>query len=202
MKKILGLLVLVIAAFAVYWFVFKAKEGNSGPAQQPLALKKHSEDFNKSVTAAMGAYFEVKNAFVDADTIKVKDASKKFIGLVDDIKLEELKKDTAAVYQDAFDKLKDIKANAESILLQTDITEMRHDFNWVSDALYPFFTLINYEGPNLYWQNCPMAFGDGKEANWISNTTEIINPYLGRNHPEFKGTMLHCGEIKDTIKAK
>jgi Protein of unknown function (DUF3347) len=202
MKKILGLLVLVIAAFAVYWFVFKGKDEGGGPAQQPLALKKHSEDFNKSVAAAMGAYFEVKNAFVDADTIKVKDACKKFIGLVDGIKLDELKKDTAAVYQDAFDKLKDIKANAGSILLQTDITEMRHDFNWVSDALYPFFTLINYEGPNLYWQNCPMAFGDGKEANWISNTTEIINPYLGKNHPEFKGTMLHCGEIKDTIKAK
>jgi Protein of unknown function (DUF3347) len=202
MKKIFVLLIVAVAALAVYWFVFKADGGNSGPAQQPLALKKHSEDFNKSMSAAMGAYFEIKNAFVDADTVKVKEACKKFIGLVDGIKLEELKKDTAAVYQDAFAKLGDIKANAGSILLQTDITEMRHDFNWVSDALYPFFTLINYEGPNLYWQNCPMAFGEGKEANWISNTTEIINPYLGKNHPEFKGTMLHCGEIKDTIKTK
>ena len=45
-----------------------------------------------------------------------------------------------------------------------------------------------------------MAFGEGKDANWISNTEEIFNPYLGKNHPEFKGTMLHCGEIKDTIQ--
>jgi hypothetical protein len=202
MKKILIVLIVAAAAFVIYWFAFKSKDSNSGPAQQPLALKKHSQQFNKSVATAMDAYFEVKNAFVDADTVKVKAACKKFIGLVDGIKLDELKKDTAIVYQDAFDKLGDIKANAASILLQTDITEMRHDFNWISDALYPFFTLINYEGPNLYWQNCPMAFGEGKEANWISNTKEIINPYLGKNHPEFKATMLHCGEIKDTIKAK
>ena len=203
MKKVMAVLVLAIAAFCIYWFGFKSKGAASGsPRQQPLALKKHSEGFNKSVAAAMGAYFEIQNAFVDADTTKAKEACKKFIGLVDSIKLDELKKDTAAVYKDAVDKLGDIKANAASILLQADITEMRHDFSWVSDALYPFFKLINYEGPNLYLQNCPMAFGEDKGANWISNTTEIVNPYLGKNHPEFKATMLHCGEIKDTIKTK
>jgi hypothetical protein len=146
----------------------------------------------------MNAYFEMKNAFVDGDTIKVKEAAKKFLTMTDSVKLDELKKDTAAVYIDAVSKLGDIKANTNSILLQTDITEMRHDFNWVSDALYPFFKLINYEGPNLYFQSCPMAFGEGKEAVWISNTVEVINPYQGTQKPD----MLHCGEIKDTIKTK
>ena len=70
----------------------------------------------------------------------------------------------------------------------------------ISENLYPFLKTIKYEGPKLYWQNCPMAFGEDKEANWISNTKEIINPYLGKNHPEYKSSMLHCGEIKDTIK--
>ncbi len=77
---------------------------------------------------------------------------------------------------------------------------MREDFRMISENLYPFLKTIKYEGSSLYWQNCPMAFGEGKEANWISNTKEIINPYLGKNHPEFKSSMLHCGEIKDTIK--
>jgi hypothetical protein len=79
---------------------------------------------------------------------------------------------------------------------------MRKDFGMVSENLYPFLRTINYEGEKMYWQNCPMAFGDDKGANWISNTREIVNPYLGKNHPEFKGSMLHCGEIKDTIKAQ
>ena len=95
-----------------------------------------------------------------------------------------------------------IKSNAADILVQTNLLEMRKDFSMVSENLYPFFKIINYEGDKMYWQNCPKAFGDDKEANWVSKTTEVVNPYLGKNHPEFKATMLHCGMIKDTIKAK
>jgi hypothetical protein len=47
-----------------------------------------------------------------------------------------------------------------------------------------------------------MAFGEDHDANWISNTAEIINPYLGKKNPEFKATMIHCGETKDSIVAK
>ena len=44
---------------------------------------------------------------------------------------------------------------------------------------------------------------DKKSSEKIEiNTEEIINPYLGKNHPEFKSGMLHCGEVKDSIKAK
>lgn len=202
MKKIVILLVLVLAAYLLYFFKFKSKGGDSGPKQQPLALKKHSEVFNNGIADAMNAYFEMKNAFVDADTAKAKESCKKFIGLIDSIKLDELKKDTASIFETAKANFNDVKLNAASLLSQTDIKEMRQDFRMISEMLYPAFKVINYEGPKMYWQNCPMAFGDEKEANWISNSTEIINPYLGKNHPEFKGTMLHCGSIKDTIKAR
>ena len=204
MKRILLLLVLLIAGFCVYWFMFRTQPSrNSGPKQQPLTLKKHSLEFNQSVATAMNAYFDMKNAFVDADTAKAKEACRKFIGLIDSIKLDELKKDTASIFETAAANLDDVKLNAASLLTQTDITEMRQDFRMVSDILYPsFFIAINYEGPNMYWQNCPMAFGEDKAASWISSTVEVINPYLGSNHPEHKATMLHCGEIKDTIKTK
>jgi hypothetical protein len=202
MKRILIVLVLVVALLAVYWFVFRTKGGDSGPRQQPLALKKHSESFNKSVSDAMNAYFGMHDSFVEADTAKVKENCRKFIGLIDSIKLDELKKDTASIFETAKSTFTDVKANASSLLSQTDIIEMRKDFSMVSEMLYPAFKVINYEGQKLYWQNCPMAFGEDKEANWISSTTEIVNPYLGKNHPEFKGSMLHCGSIKDTIQAQ
>jgi hypothetical protein len=51
-------------------------------------------------------------------------------------------------------------------------------------------------------QECPMAFNDTETANWISNSSEIINPYLGNNHPKYKAGMLHCGELKDSITSK
>ena len=47
-----------------------------------------------------------------------------------------------------------------------------------------------------------MAFGEGQEANWISNSAAIVNPYLGKVHPIYKSTMLGCGEVKDSIEAK
>lgn len=202
MKRLLILVFLVLAAYLSYVFIFKKKSGDSGPKQQPLALKKHSEAFSKSIADAMNAYFEMKAAFVDADTAKAKEGCKKFISFIDSIKLDELKKDTASIFETAKANFNDVKMNALSLLNQTDITEMRQDFRMISEMLYPAFKVINYEGPKMYWQNCPMAFGDEKEGNWISNSEEIINPYLGKNHPEFKATMLHCGSIKDTIKAQ
>lgn len=202
-KIVLVVLVLILAIGGYYWYKFSnAGKGDSGPKQAPLTLKKHSNTFNQAITTAMNAYFDMKAAFVDADTTKAKESCRKFVQLMDSIPFDELKKDTTGIYEIAFNDLSNIRSNAESLLVQADITEMRKDFGMVSENLYPFLRTINYEGENMYWQNCPMAFGDDKGANWISNTKEIINPYLGKNHPEFKGTMLHCGEIKDTIKAQ
>jgi hypothetical protein len=205
MKKIiLGLLILILAIAGYYWYKFsRSGGGDSGPKQQPIALKKHSDTFNLAVSNAMTAYFDMSAAFVEADTAKVKEHDRKFIRLLDSIPMEELKKDTANIYDIAMNSLSSIKANAESILTMTDILEMRKDFGMVSANLYPdFFKIINYEGEKMYWLNCPMAFGEGKEANWISKTKNVINPYLGRNHPVHGITMLHCGMVKDTIKAQ
>ena len=140
---------------------------------------------------------------MDADTAKAKQNTTIFISLLDSINVDELKNDKAIVVESAKSSIADIRSNAVSLLAQTNITEMRQDFRMVTDMMYPgFFKMINYEGPRLYLENCPMAFGEDKDANWISNSAEIVNPYLGKNHPEYKGSMLHCGEVKDTIKAQ
>jgi len=196
-------LIIGIVGYYVYMFTRGGGKGNNGPKQAPLALKKHSAAFNRSVENTMAAYFDMKAAFVEADTALAKGSCKKFIALLDSIPLDELKKDTASIFETAKMNITDVKANAASLLQQNNITEMRQDFRAISEVLYPsFFTSINYEGPNMYWQNCPMAFGEGKEANWISNGMEIVNPYLGKKDPTYGAGMLHCGEIKDTIKIK
>ena len=204
MKRFTALLVLVIIAFAVYWFVFKSKKKtDDGPKMAPIALKKHSEAFNSSVDKMVSAYLDVKNAFVEDDSVKAKENTKIFISVLDSIPLDELKNDTAVILRTVQSNVNDIKANATSLIEQTTISEMRHDFSMVSDMLYPsFFKAINYEGQDIYLQNCPMAFGEDAPANWISNSNEVVNPYLGKHHPEYKATMLHCGSVKDSIKGK
>ncbi|MGB4844093.1 MAG: DUF3347 domain-containing protein [Ferruginibacter sp.] len=205
MKRVLlTVLFLILAIAGYYWYKFsKTSSGDSGPKQAPITLKKHSDGFNNAVTAAMKSYFDMSASFVEADTAMAKEHCRKFIQLMDSIPLDELKKDTATIYEVAMNTFSNIKTNAGSLLLQTDITEMRKDFSTVSENLYPsFFQVINYEGDKMYWQHCPMAFNDDIGANWVSATKEVVNPYLGKNHPKYKSTMLNCGMVKDTIKAQ
>jgi len=204
MKKILLILLVLILGIAGYfWYKFShTGSRNKGPKQQPIALLKHSAAFNTSVSNTMNAYFQLSAAFVEADTVGVKKHAGNFVALLDSIPMNELQKDSAVVLQTATDIFSSVRSNTESLLKQTDLKEMRMDYRQVSEQLYSFLKAVNYEGDNIYWQYCPMAFGDDNGANWLSKEKQVTNPYLGRNHPEHGITMLHCGETKDTIKTK
>ena len=204
MKRILLILLVLLAAFAGYRFFIKEKPKVGTAAERATALttKKHSDVFNTGIDSLMQVYFTIKDAFVNADSTLAKAATRQLILLTDSGRLAELKAEPAGIYESALMQISDVRANAESLVKQTDLTEMRQDFRMIGESIYPLLKTIHYKGKTLYWQNCPMAFGEGKEANWISNSAEIVNPYLGKNHPEFKGTMLHCGEVKDSIKAQ
>ncbi len=204
MRKLPAILLVLAAAFAVYWFGFRKTEKQpEEPKPVPIVVNKHSDSFNTSINTLMSAYFGIKDAFVDADTARAKANTRAFINALDSIPLVELEKDDTLISNTAKANIHDIKINANSLLAQNDITQMRLDFRTISDMLYPsFFGVINYEGENLYLHNCPMAFDGDKDANWISNSDEVVNPYLGKNHPKYKGTMLHCGEVKDSLVRK
>ena len=203
MKKAVILFAIVAALFAIYWFQFRDKKSvPEAPKQQALKVNGHNVIFNGDIDSLLQNYFEIKAALVETDSVKAKLANNKLVEFLTRINIEELKKDTSGIFESAAMFLNDIKANATNLATQKTITEMRQDFKSISENLYPFLKTIHYEGKILYWQNCPMAFGENNGANWISNSEEIINPYMGKHHPEYKGTMLHCGEVKDSIKAQ
>lgn len=206
MRQVWLTIIILIIFFTGYWLFLRKPNAPDAPQsitdQGPIKVKVNSPAFNNSVDSLMGAYFELKNDFVEADSISAKQAALKLAGLTDSVKIDELKKDTSGIYATALSQLGDVKSNAQSLSTQPNITEMRKDFSGVTESLYPLLKMIHYEGNPLYLQNCPMAFGEDHDANWISNTAEIINPYLGKKNPEFKGTMVHCGETKDSIVAK
>ena len=204
MKKMIVFIIVLLAAFSVYWFMLRSKtSGPRGPKPVPMVLKKHSQAFNNTINSVVDNYLSLKDAFVEADTAMVKAKANSFIAALNNIDTVELKKDTALVFETVTATLGDIKSNAESLVKQTDITEMRRDFSSLTDVMYPtFFIAIKYEGQKLYLDNCPMAFNDSIPANWISNSAEIVNPYLGKKHPVYHAGMLGCGEVKDSIQAK
>lgn len=206
MKRFLAILFLVVIMLGAWWLFFRT--GNSGKPTvedkpiQPVSAMKHSAVFNKSLEDAMSHYFQIKNALVTDDSATAKEAAAKFVIATDSIPLSELSKGDTQVVATIRQQLSDIKANASPIAQEGNMADMRKDFSMVSEFLYPFLKTVGYEGTKIYWQNCPMAFGDDKPANWMSLTSEINNPYLGMHHPEFKSSMLHCGETMDSVFAK
>lgn len=198
-RLIIGAVVLFFVA--IFYWVEVIHKSNSGPSQpKPQALKVglHSALFNTSIDSMMNAYFNMKNDFVNDDSVKAKEDCTQMIAISGRLKMDELKKDTSGVFDAATMQVNDVQANAQSLIQEKDITDMRKDFQMVSESIYPLLKTIHYEGKILYWQNCPMAFGEGKDASWISNIQEIENPYLGNKDK----SMEHCGEIKDSIVSK
>ena len=204
MKRFLAVVFLVIIVLGAWYLFFKKNKVvvTATPGPEPIAVQKHSDEFNKSIDNMLNSYFSMKDAFVDADTSTIKLQALKFITSVDSINLSVLKSGDSLTYISAQQNISDIVANAKPITEENDLTEMRHDFSMVSENLYPFLKTIGYEGKKIYWQNCPMAFGDDKPANWLSNSSDINNPYLGKNDPKYKSGMLHCGENMDSIYLK
>ncbi|HTB51888.1 MAG TPA: DUF3347 domain-containing protein [Ferruginibacter sp.] len=200
MKKVVLTLILLVLLFGIYWMFLKksAPDAPQSITQNAIKIGAHSASFNYSIDTLVNAYLELKNNFVDNDSVKAKVTAAKVATLSDSVKLDELKKDTSGIYATALSLVGNIKSNAQSVPTESTITAMRKDFQNVTENLFPLLKMIHYEGNTLYLQNCPMAFGEGNDANWISNSPQIINPYLGRKDP----TMVHCGETKDSIVSK
>ena len=199
MKKPLIILIVLLAAIAFWWLFFKKESHKSQPKPEAIKVAKHSAEFNQSISDAVDSYLNMKNAFVDGDTTEIKTISLKFIVVIDSLSLGDLKKDSSEILLAAQQEISDIKANAEAILQEKDITEMRQDFRMVSENFYPFLKTIGYEGKKLYWKNYSTAFGENQEGNWISDSKEIVNPYLGKNNANNRPGGNSAIEIKDSL---
>jgi len=196
MKKIIFILLFAVAAFALYWFVFRGEERPEGPKQQALTVGKHSAAFNSSIDSLLQHYLAVKDAFVENDSLKARQAGMALVVFLKGLNIDELKKDTTGIFETASGIINDVRSSAEGMGQSQVMADMRQDFRSVSENMYPLLKTIHYEGRKLFWQNCPTAFGEGSEANWISiDTAQLLNPYLGKDHAR-------CGEVKDTIKAQ
>lgn len=203
MKRVLAIVFLLVVLFAAWWLFFKTSEsgGEDVDATQSISVKTYSPEFAAGLDKMLNSYFLLKEAFVQADTAAAKSASLAFVADVELMPAREYHNNDQ-IYNVITQQLSDMKANAAPITGETDITEMRRDFQMISENLYPFLKTIGYSGDTLYWQSCPMAFNDNEPANWLSRTAEVINPYLGNNHPKYGNSMLHCGEIKDRMPAQ
>jgi hypothetical protein len=175
----------------------KAQQNTS--ENQPSAVGKNSNAFNESFDKLLNSYYALKDGLTDYDTAKANAASRLLATYADSLAINEIKNDsTGAIKETAKNYTGTISGSAQGLIGEKDIVQKKREFQMISDAMYDLVRTVKYDKQKIYHQHCPMAFGD-EEAYWISNSSEIVNPYLGKNHPKYKAGMIHCGDITDSL---
>lgn len=197
MKKLLIVIVVAVGAFLIYKKFFKKNEP-AAEEPKPISVSKHSDVFNRSVDDILNGYYQMTEGFVNWDADKVNTTSTGLQKALDSLKVDELKKDSS-IYQTILFPWDNAKNNIAAIVSSVDWNGKRRALQDLSDNLRTLLLTVKYDRAVVYWQECPMAFGEGMAGNWLSRKQEVINPYLGNKDPQYGATMLNCGENKSKI---
>lgn len=199
MKKGLVFIVVAIIIAAVYFIFFNKEEKKTEePKQQPLAQSKNTDAFNKPFNDFLNGYYQLKDALVEWDTAKTSSSAKALITLAANVPYNELKADSSIITT-AKSFSESVVAESMGITGETTIEGKRRSFYTLSENLYNLIRTVRYDQQVIYHIKCPMAFNDTEEAYWLSNVNQVINPYLGKQHPKYHAAMINCGNITDSV---
>ncbi|PWT71099.1 MAG: hypothetical protein C5B59_18825, partial [Bacteroidetes bacterium] len=199
MKRVIMLIIIVaLAGFTAYKLLSKKQVISEAKAESPLMISKNSEAFNASFEKLMNDYFGIKEGLVEWDTTKANQAATALITSADSLLLKELKADSNVVLT-AENYASSISNEAKGFIGEKSIEQKRHSFNMLTSEMYDLVRVVKYDKEVLFHIKCPMAFNDSLEGYWLSNTSKITNPYLGKKHPTYKDKMLGCGEVVDSL---
>ncbi|MEJ8819906.1 DUF3347 domain-containing protein [Lacibacter sp. H407] len=191
MKKTLLILSVILSAVAC-----KNKEDKTTEPEvtEPKAANgyAYTEPFNQSMNNVLNAYYNLKDAFVASDTVKINTEAVVLKNLLDSLKLDEVQQFDTLGFSSINGRPGDVAAEISGMLGEKELEKKRESFEMVSNAFYDMVRVIKPTGATIYYQYCPMAFND-KGAYWLSSADSIMNPYFGKK-------MLTCGEVKETLK--
>ncbi|HXB09792.1 MAG TPA: DUF3347 domain-containing protein [Puia sp.] len=202
MKKFILLAIVFIAAGFLAWKLLSDKPTRPAePMDKPLAISKNSAGFDSSFSAVLNSYFAVHDALVDWDSAKADQAAYTLAARADSLPVRGLKADSGIVLT-AKSLAAMLSGDAKGFIGEAGIEGRRHSFDLMTEELYNLIRTVHYDQGEIYHIKCPMAFSDSIPAYWLSNTSTVINPYLGSKHPVYKNKMLHCGELVDSFPSR
>ena len=132
----------------------------------------------------LNSYLQLKDAFVQSDMEKVKNASNILLKDLEKIKNSSLT-ETQKEHIGSIDEVLNTIFNA------ADLENQRANFVVLNEGIIQFAMNMGTLNPPFYVQKCPMA-NQNKGALWLSKSKEIKNPYYG-------DAMLTCGSVIGTI---
>ena len=146
-------------------------------------------DSGSAFNVVLTSYLNLKNALTKDNNDSAKIASKQLFDTIDKIQVEKLSTVQQKTWAQYSEKL---HYDAEHIKSTTDIDHQREHFSKLSVNMYKMLKALNINTADLFYQFCSMA-NEGKGAYWISEESQLNNPYMGKRMPR-------CGVTKETLK--
>ncbi|TAF43028.1 MAG: DUF3347 domain-containing protein [Sphingobacteriales bacterium] len=140
-----------------------------------------SQEINNLLTA----YYDVKNALVADDGTLANEKSLEFVKILSNVKIDKMTAKEQKTWQEYAEK---IKSDVEHIAETKDAGHQRDHFNDLSNNLFAVAKAFKINTKEVHQQYCPM-----KKAYWLSESSDIKNPYYGKK-------MLTCGKVTETLK--
>jgi hypothetical protein len=201
MKKALILVLVLALALGISYLVLHKNNSESGKTEEkdaPLTISSKSSAFNSSVTRVLSSYYALSDGFANADSTKIGTSAQKLNNLVDSIRFDQFKADTAIV-QTAVSLAQSMKGDIAGLMGEKTMEQKKREFNMITDQLYSLVRTVSYDGNVIYHIRCPTAFSDSSEAYWLSPSNKIVNPYRGKNPAGVNNDVQDCGEVIDSI---
>ena len=164
--------------------------GATRPAKEPVKSKLNDEG-TKKLMSVISNYYTLKNAMVAAKSADAVKAAAQLAAATDSFQTY-LQHDSA--------NMAAVKPYTDTIIAQSKLAaaiddpsceKQRLAFGPISSAMYGLIKKVDLKNAKIYHEYCPMAFND-KGATWLSEESEIKNPYFGKK-------MMECGEVTDSL---
>ena len=187
MKTIILSLTLVSIFFVACNNDGSNKQASDSTATMGTADQETTEN-KMPASEVLSSYLTLKNALTNDNDKEAATAATELVKAFKNMDKTALNAEQSQVYTDveadAIEHAEHIAANAGNIVHQ------REHFETLSQEVYELVKATG-AGQKLYYTNCPM-YNSNKGANWLSETKEVKNPYLGQ-------AMSTCGSVKEEL---
>jgi hypothetical protein len=169
--------------------------GNTTKTQTSQPSKPPQSNLNETGTnilmGVVNDYYVLKNALVATKASDADHAATKLQATADSLQkflsADSSNKTTLSPFVDTIIT----QSRAVTSVMDESCEKKRIAFETISSAMYGLVKAAGLKNTRIYHEYCPMAFNE-KGAYWLSNESEIKNPYFGKK-------MLECGEVTDSL---
>ncbi len=153
-------------------------------SESPTTQATHKTSENSTpFQSILNSYFALKNALVNSNPASASSEATAMTKNIKAVDMAELSGNKHTVWMKI---AKDLTKNTEGISKTQNLDKQRKLFSELSEQVYQLAQVTDYQEA-VYYQHCPM-----KDANWLSESKQIKNPYFGSK-------MMSCGSTVDTL---